>query len=52
VLDISTQEAYIIDINKTVVELTKKEYKTTKNEIFKREYVISKIDNYIYLFLR
>lgn len=49
VLDKSTQEAYIIDITKSVVDFTKKEYKTTKNEIFKREYVISKINNYVWM---
>lgn len=49
VLDKSTQEAYIIDTTKSLVDFTKKEYKTTKNEIFKREYVISKINNYIWM---
>jgi len=49
VLDKSSQEAYIIDINKAVTDFTKKEYVSTKNEIFKRENVISRIENYIWI---
>jgi len=49
VLDKNSQEAYIIDINKEVTNFNKKEYVSTKNEIFKRENVISRIENYIWI---
>lgn len=48
ILDNTTQDMYIADLNKTLTNLSKTEYISTKKEVFKKETVMKQFKNYVW----
>lgn len=47
--DKATQDIYLIDINKSISKVTKKDYVSTKKQTFTKESVLNQIPNYIWV---
>lgn len=47
--DKATQDIYLIDINKSILKVTKKDYVSTKKQTFTKESVLNQIQNYVWV---